>query len=235
MCIIQARMGSSRFPGKTLAPLGGTSLLDILISRLKRARSLRRIVVATSTKKRDESISRVVERAGAECFAGSEEDVLGRILHAADHFGADVVVRVCADNPFTDPEQVDRLVGLHIASDAEYSENAAVHVDSLPDGVGAEAIDVAALSDVARHTDVPSYREHVTKWICDNADRYKLLRVDAPLHLRRPDIRLDVDSPRDLERLERLVQCLPRDEGPYWSTSELIRAWDRLFPGPCAR
>jgi spore coat polysaccharide biosynthesis protein SpsF len=110
VAIVQARMGSSRFPGKMLATLGNISILEWVFQRLSRATYLDEIVLATSIDKENDVLENIANRCGVRVFRGSESDVLGRFVSAADHAKATNIVRVCADNPFIDPIEVDRLV-----------------------------------------------------------------------------------------------------------------------------
>src|SRR6516225_1937930 len=110
VAIVQARMGSTRLPGKVLMKIGGRSLLVYLVERLSRARTLDAIIVATTTNPRDNVIIEECERRGILNFRGSESDVLGRYVSAARACSAEIIVRVTADNPFTDPDSIDRVV-----------------------------------------------------------------------------------------------------------------------------
>src|SRR5262249_30890137 len=121
VAIVQARMGLTRLFGKVMMNIAGRSLLAYLIERISRARSLDAIVVATSTNLRDNVIIEECERRRIPNFRGSEIDVLGRYVSAARASGADVIVRVTADNPFTDPDNIDRIVTAVLSGDADYA------------------------------------------------------------------------------------------------------------------
>ncbi len=135
VAIIQARMGSSRLPGKVLLPLGGRSILGYLVDRLRGTRMLDDIVVATTVNPGDDIIAADCLRRDVLCFRGSEQDVLGRYLGAAAVSDADIIVRVTADNPFTDPDSIDRVVEHILSTGAEY-----VIEDGLPVGTTGEAV-----------------------------------------------------------------------------------------------
>src|SRR5436309_10371157 len=134
VAINQARIGSSRLPGKVMMRVDGRPLLVYLVERISKARTLDNIVVATTTNPRDNAIIEECERRGIPNFRGSEEDVLGRYVSAARACDADIVVRVTADNPLTDPDSIDRVVDALIASRADY----ALETD-LPVGTCGEA------------------------------------------------------------------------------------------------
>ena len=122
IAIVEARMGSTRLPGKVLKEVAGKPMLKHVIDRLKRAKTLSEIIVATSVNERDKLIAELSKRLGVGCFAGSEENVLDRFLKAAEQAGADVIVRVTADCPLIDPNTVDKIVRHHLQSNVDYTQ-----------------------------------------------------------------------------------------------------------------
>src|SRR5438105_3726664 len=120
VAIVQARMGSSRLPGKVMMKIAGRPLLVYLVERISRSRALDGIIVATTTNPRDNVIIEECERRGIPNFRGSESDVLRRYVSAARACLADIVVRVTADNPFTDPDSIDRIVDVIVSISADY-------------------------------------------------------------------------------------------------------------------
>jgi aminopeptidase-like protein/spore coat polysaccharide biosynthesis protein SpsF (cytidylyltransferase family) len=206
VAVIQARMGSQRFPGKMLARLGGVPLLEWVLRRLLRATTLAQVVLATSDSASDDALAELAASLGIAVFRGSETDVLGRFVGAARMAGADNVVRICADNPFIDPAEVDRLVRHFADSRCDYACN---HQDRLgsnyADGFGAEILPSALLEKIAAKAFEPRHREHATLYLWDHAGEYKLTAVAAPAELAFPELRFDVDTPADLEELQALV------------------------------
>lgn len=206
VAIIQARMGSSRFPGKMLARLGGVPLLEWVIRRLLRATTLAQVVLATSTGATDDKLAELAASLGVAVYRGSEADVLGRFLGAANMASADNVVRVCADNPFVDPSEIDSLVTFFAANPCDYACN---HLDRLgsgyADGFGAEILSVGLLHRLGCLAKDVRYREHLTLYLWEHQSSFRLKAMSAPLDLRFPDLRFDIDRPCDLFRLERLV------------------------------
>lgn len=204
--IIQARMGSGRFPGKMLRPLDGNSVLSWVIRRVRRAPSLSKVIVATSTHPRDSAIAEVAAREGVVVFRGSEDDVLERFACAASEAESDVLVRVCADNPFIDPNEIERLLGAFESQRPDYAFN---HLDRLgsgyADGFGAEALSRQTLERLEVLAPRGPHREHVTSFIWDRADDFAILPVHPPAALKHPGLRFDVDLPSDLERLRMLI------------------------------
>lgn len=200
-------MGSSRFPGKMLAPLAGRPLLAWVLERLKAARRLDAVVLATSELPRDAALVALAQSLGVATFAGSEADVLGRFSQAARQFEADTVVRVCADNPFIDAAVVDQLVDFYAASDCDYACN---HLDRLgsgyADGFGAEILPAALLQCLDATCTEPRHREHVTLAVWDEGAPWRKAAPKAPPELAHPELRFDVDEPGHLAQLEALVQ-----------------------------
>jgi aminopeptidase-like protein/spore coat polysaccharide biosynthesis protein SpsF (cytidylyltransferase family) len=208
VAIIQARMGSSRFPGKMLARLGGIPLLEWVVRRLLRATTLAQVVLATSDGAGDDALAELAASLGVQVFRGSEADVLGRFVGAARMAGADNIVRICADNPFIDPVEVDRLVQHFADHPCDYACN---HQDRLgsayADGFGAEILTTALLERIAAAATEPRHREHATFYLWDHASEYELSAPAAPAGLAFPELRFDVDAPADLANLEAMVSA----------------------------
>lgn len=208
VALVQARMGSTRFPGKMLAELGGYPILEWVLKRISRARLIDRVVLATTTSSRDDALVSLAQKLGVEVFRGSETDVLGRFAAAAAQHGADVVVRVCADNPFVDPDEVDRLVNHFNHNLCDYACNHQDRLGSLyADGFGAEILSSALLQQIANTALDTRHREHATLYIWDHASDYRLSTVSAPSELAHPELRFDVDQPHDLTYLQALANA----------------------------
>lgn len=206
VAIIQARMGSTRFPGKMLTPLGDLTLLEWVLLRVKRAKLLDDIVLATSSLVRDDALEEIAVKHNVKVYRGDENDVLNRFVCAADYSDAQIVVRICADNPFIDPGEIDRLVAFYKNSGCDYACN---HQDRLgsnyADGFGAEILGTKLLDSIAQMTLEKRHREHVTLFLWDNSVEYRLEAVKAPAELAFPAMRFDVDRPDDLLYLKNLV------------------------------
>ena len=212
VAIIQARMGSKRLPGKSMMDIEGKPMLEHLIERVKRSETLDSIVVATADKAKDDAIVDLAERCGVNWFRGSEEDVLDRYLKAAEKFKADIVVRICADSPLTDPFEIDKLVRHHVKTNADYSYNNLPHPKGLPDGAGAEVISIDILKKIHKLATEQPHREHVTLFILDNPGLFRIERLDADPELRRDEFRLDVDYKEDLEFIREIYKRLYKPE-----------------------
>ena len=182
-------MGSRRLPGKVLFPFGRRSILAYLVERLALAGTLERIIVATTTDSRDDRILAECEKIGITCFRGSETDVLRRYADAAREFGADVVVRVTADNPFTDPGSIDRVVRAVATESTPYAIE-----DRLPVGTTGEAISADLLHHIEQIADKDEWREHVTLYAKDHLDSVGGRILEPPAGLECPGLRLTVDE-----------------------------------------
>ncbi len=155
--VLQARMGSTRLPGKVLLPIAGRPLLDHIVDRLIGLRAEGQLVIATSTEIRDDVIEEYCKRRGVLCFRGSEADVLARYFYCAESYGFDHIVRLTGDNPFVDVDELDRLITLHLESNNDFTQS----FSALPVGVGAEIFTFAALERSYREGHEPHHREHV--------------------------------------------------------------------------
>jgi spore coat polysaccharide biosynthesis protein SpsF len=202
--IIQARLGSTRLPGKSLKTIGGKSMLEILIGRLRHSSQIDTIVVATTERPQDDEIAAVARGSGVAVYRGSENDVLARYIGAAQSVNSSVVVRVTGDNPLTDPVLTDALVLAHRDSGADYT-----YCPRAPRGLSVEVVNRAALEKTASITKAPQYREHVTYYILDQPESWKIHEVPADeLGLDFPDLRLTVDTTPDIELVEKLYSDL---------------------------
>jgi len=224
--IIQARMGSARLPGKSMLPIMGKPLLLHVIERIKSAKMLNLICVATTENSVDDPIVNLANLAGIDVFRGSENDVLDRFVRAAETYNPDIVVRICADNPLIDPREIDKLIKFHIDSQVDYSNNNEQHSQSLPDGSGAESISFSALLDAHRTSTEQPHREHVTLFIKENPHLFKIKKLDADLELVRPRYRLDVDYLEDLAFVREVYARL-YSTGRAITTKNIITLLDR--------
>jgi spore coat polysaccharide biosynthesis protein SpsF len=189
VAIIQARMGSTRLFGKVMMHIAGRPLLAYLTDRISRSRTLDGIVVATTTNPRDNIVIEECERNGIPNFRGSESDVLGRYLCAARASDAAIIVRVTADNPFTDPDSIDRVVDTIIYGEAEY----AIETE-LPVGVTGEALTWRALSFIDSVAEAPHWREHVTLYAKHNPQALRCAFLEPRDGCNRPDLSFTVDT-----------------------------------------
>lgn len=208
--VIQARMGSTRLPGKVLEPVSGDALLALVCERARRVGSVDETVVATSTLAADDVIAQFCDERGWNCFRGSESDVLDRYFQAAIASEADHVVRITSDCPLVCPHEADRVVRHHLASGVDYTHNLTVWGSGMPLGTGVEIFTRAALERSWREGHELHHREHVDEYVGDHPELFRIDRVDAPDELRRPELRLTVDTPEDLRLVRAIYDRLYR-------------------------
>jgi spore coat polysaccharide biosynthesis protein SpsF len=223
--VLQARLASSRLPGKALAPIGERSILEHCLRRLMFA-GVAPVVLATTTRDDDGALADVAHRLGALVFRGDATDVLGRFVAAADAFDFDYVIRATGDNPGADIQAPGRLLAALRASQADY-----VHESGLPYGAAVEAVTRAALVRAADEATELTDREHVTTYIKRHTQLFRVLQVPAPAPLRRPDVRLTVDTAEDLEHVR---QVFARTGLDMPSLRQLIEASGRTIRGEVA-
>lgn len=196
--ILQARMGSSRLPGKVLKPFGQTVLLRWILDRM--ASSPWPVVVATSSEEQDTAIAEYCMQWHQPCWRGSEMDVLDRYYTCAIHYGFEHVIRLTGDNPFPDVQELERLCEFHLQGDHDYSHN----IGQLPIGVGAEIFRVQALERSWREGSEPQHREHVNEYILERPSQFSIGIVKAPAAKHAPALSLTIDTEQDYQRISRL-------------------------------
>src|SRR3954470_10802095 len=153
---IEARMTSSRLPGKVLLPVLGRPLLELMVERLRRARTIDEIVIATTEDATSDPLQELAERLGIGCFRGSEDDVLARVLGAAQAYDAELIVELTGDCPLIDPALVDHLIERHREGGADYTAN--VLDKTYPLGFAVQVFPTRVLAEVAELTDDPADR-----------------------------------------------------------------------------
>jgi len=225
VAIIQARMSSTRLPGKVLADVCGQPLLHHVVCRARCARTPDQVVVATSDRPADDAVVRFCEMSSVPCFRGSEEDVLDRYYQAARHFQAETVVRLTADCPLLDPDVVDRVVRAFGEGDRDYVSNTLDR--TYPDGLDVEVFSFTALARAWREARLPSEREHVTPYIWKHPELFRLGNVKQEEDL--SDLRWTVDEPRDLAFVRAVYRWLgPRSDFGMKEVLALLREHPEL-------
>jgi spore coat polysaccharide biosynthesis protein SpsF len=210
--IAQARMCSTRLPGKVLMDLGGEPMVDRVLERARRARMVDEIVVATSTDPSDDVLVEHLESRGAKVLRGSLDDVLSRYMLAARETKADIVVRITCDCPLIDPGVIDETIkAFATQSTVDYCSNTLIR--TYPIGMDTEVLSTEALFWADAAATKPHEREHVTPFIYQHPERFRLRNVNAPEWAAHPDWRLTVDTAEDLVVLRALYQRLPDQFG----------------------
>lgn len=224
--IIQARMGSTRLPGKLLLPFcDGRTILDIMVDKLRKVEDTD-IIIATTLNPIDMPIVAKAEKMGIKCFRGSENDVLQRFVDAAQYYGAKKIIRVCSDNPFIDVNEMRRLVA---AAKTNREDYISFDVDGVPSilthyGFWAEYVSLDALLRIKELTKEPFYHEHVTNYIYKHPSEFdiKWLDVDKAI-LNYKDIRLTIDTSADMENASRLLHNLMKDGDSYPDIPQILQ------------
>jgi spore coat polysaccharide biosynthesis protein SpsF len=189
-------MSSTRLPGKVLRPICGVPLLGHVLDRVERVKHAITAVVATTVETHDDQITDFCRQRGALAFRGSENNVLDRYYQCARGYGFDQIVRLTADNPFTDIEELDRLIDLQVSNKADFSHS----FSALPIGVGAEIFRFSALEEAAKLSSAPHHFEHVDEYMIEHPERFKTMQLDVAPEKRSPQTRLTVDNEIDYLR-----------------------------------
>ncbi len=215
--ILQARVSSRRLPGKVLKPILGRPMLERQIERLRRARRMDRLVVATSGDGSDDAIATLCDSLAVECFRGSLEDVLDRFYQAARRHAPSAVVRLTGDCPLADPAVIDQLIELHTAGGYDYTSNTLVR--TYPDGLDAEVVGLPSLEAAWHEATLPSEREHVTPFIYHHPERFRLGNLRRSADLSR--LRWVVDDPSDLVFVSAVYAAL-YPKKPAFDTADVL-------------
>lgn len=205
LIIIQARLGSTRLPGKVLADICGQPMLARVVERVRLARTAQQVVVATTSAAHDDELARFCAAHGIECFRGDENDVLDRYFQAAKKFEATTVVRITADCPLIDPQVIDRVTEIFQQGGVDYASNTLE--TTYPDGLDTEVFSFAALEQAWREATKTSEREHVTPYL-RNSGKFRVRNVANDLGVSFADHRWTVDEPADLEFVRAIYRNL---------------------------
>jgi spore coat polysaccharide biosynthesis protein SpsF len=192
LIIIQARMGSERLPGKVLKEINSSTILEIIINRMKRSIYVDEVVVATTSKNEDDAILDLCKKLGVAVYRGSENDVFSRYLQASRIYNGEVIVRVTGDNPLTDPGLMDQMIDEHTRTDSDYT-----YSKDIPLGLGAEIISFKALNRISKEKLTKSEKEHVTLFIKNHPKNFKIKNFQSNRD-NYSKFRFTVDIPQDL-------------------------------------
>jgi spore coat polysaccharide biosynthesis protein SpsF len=212
VAIIQARMGSTRLPGKVLKDLCGETVLARVVNRTRRATLLNEVVVATSVQPADDAIVQECGRLSVACFRGDEADVLDRYYRAAEKFSADAIVRITSDCPLIDPEVSDKTIRAFLERHPDYASN--VLERKYPRGLDTEVMTFAALESAEREARDPYQREHVTPFLYQHPERFRLVSVTGDRDY--SHYRWTLDTLEDLEFLRAVYERRAEASDPTW-------------------
>ncbi len=220
---IEARMDSSRLPGKILKELLGKPMLERLVERVKRSRFIQEIIVATTTVPHDNETVKVSQKIGVKHFRGSSDDVLDRVLKAAKAYQADLIVELTGDCPLLDPVIIDSVIQHYLENKYDYVSN--VLERTFPRGMDTQIFSVKVLEEVSQMTQEPADRENVSLYIYEHPEKYRLGNVSAPSELKRPELRLTVDTEPDLKLIRGIYsQLYPKK--PNFLLHDIIQLLD---------
>lgn len=206
VAIIQARIGSTRLPGKVLKRVEGKPMLGWVIKCLKASKLVNQVIVAVSEGSENKPILELCKKNGISTFVGSEEDVLDRYYQAAKKFNADVVVRITSDCPLIDPQIVDKVIKVFLENKkrVDYVSNT-LH-RTYPRGLDVEVFSFSALERAWREANKPCEREHVTPYFYEHPDEFKLFNVEHDRDL--SSLRWTVDEEKDLKFIREIYKRL---------------------------
>lgn len=207
--ITQARMGSSRLPGKVMLTIKDKSLLEIHLNRLSAAKKIDKIVVATTENPLDDIIEKKVIELGFDVFRGSEDDVLDRFYRTAQNYNTEYIVRVTSDCPIIDPQLIDEAINCIEEKNVDYVSN--VIDETFPDGQDVEVFKYSALKYAWENASIKSDREHVTPFIRNNSNLrggtlFKAFSLKSDLNFSR--IRMTVDEIQDFQLMNKIINNL---------------------------
>jgi len=220
--VLQARMSSSRLPGKVLRPLAGKPMILRIVERIARSEELDDLVVVTSVDPSDDPLVEVLSAAGVTVRRGSLRDVFSRFLAVADEFDPSVIVRLTGDNPLIDPGVIDLILREHRESGADYSSNNITH--TFPIGLDAEAVAPDVLRALSRLSLSDEEREHVTIGVRSRPDRFLLHAVMQDVD--HSDLRWTVDHPEDFAFAEAVYDRL-YDDNPAFGQADVLALLER--------
>lgn len=226
LAILQARMSSTRLPGKVMADIVGAPMILRQIERLKRAKRLDQIVVATSADPSDDILAERLSAEGIGVYRGSLNDVLSRFIGALDQFGPnETVVRLTADCPLADPDLIDQTIDLFHSSGADYASNTPER-RSYPKGLDIEVMRAEVLRAAAAEATAPYDREHVTAFIYGHPERFKIVGLEQ--HASEGEVRWTVDRPDDLDFVRAVYEALYSRKADF--TSNNVRVFVQSRP-----
>lgn len=230
LAIIQARMGSSRFPGKSMAEINGRPILSYMMEQLSHCRMLDSIILAIPDLPTDDALAEFATGQGWAIFRGSEADVLDRFYQAATTYDAGPrtgIVRLTGDDILPDPYLVDAVAGLYAAFDGLYDYVCTDRAGRLPYGAGIELLSYEALGIAHREAQKPHDREHVVPFVKWNSDRFKSLELTTSVDFS-DSISLSIDTPDDLARCAALIADLQQHHNPPYHIADILDGAKRM-------
>ena len=224
LIIVQARMTSTRLPGKVMEIVCDKPLLEHLINRLKTIRSADQIVIATTVNETDNQIVSLCKKLDTLYYRGSEEDVLGRYYEAAVEYGGEVIIRITSDCPVIDPEVVDYLISFFTNNIGKYDYVSNTLERSYPRGMDAEIVSFKALKEAHFNAYDPFDREHVTPFIKKRPQQFRLYNILYKADMSR--FRLTIDTSEDMELISKIFESLYY-QNTFFSLKDMLDQMER--------
>ena len=225
VAIVQARLGSKRFPEKVLKKISNKPMLIVLLERLRFAKTLNKIIVAIPKNKKDNKLEKIIKKKNYTCFRGSELNVLRRFYIAAKEYKADIIVRITSDNPLTDPGLIDKIVEKLIKEKKDYTS---CRLINYPLGVGAEAFTFKALEKIYHLAKSKYHKEHVTSYFSKNKKSFKISTILGLKNYSK--YRLTVDVPDDLKVIKFIFNFFKPDLSfNFKKVTKLFTRYPKIF------
>lgn len=218
-CVVIARTGSSRLPGKVLMPVKNESMIIWLLKRISKIKYFKSIVVATSKKKEDNIIEKIVLKNKFKIFRGSEKNVVQRLYQASKKFKFDTVVEITADCPLIDPEIIEYCIETYLNNSAEYLNNC--YIRSYPDGMDIQIFNIKILKKTLQLTKRPEELEHIGLYQMRNQSKFKTMNLISPKELHYPKLGLTLDETNDYILIKKIIENLGKKDR-FFSCKKII-------------
>ena len=220
--IIEARMESKRLPGKVLKKINNITVIEHIINRCKKVKKIDSIIVATTTKKSDDVILEITNKLGVKNYRGSENDVLGRVLEAAEKNQIDIIIEITADNPLVDPEMIEEVIEEQEKYKNEYEYYANDINKNIPIGLNVRLFSTKLLKKISKLTNHPVDREHVVNYIMQRKDKFRIKEVKTKIDFdNSKNYRFTMDTIEDYKLIEKIYYSL-YSENKIFTTNEVI-------------
>lgn len=205
VAIIQARQTSSRFKNKIFSKINNLTILEWIILRLKNSKKLNKIVFAIPKNKKNKRLKNFLQKKNCLYYSGSENNVLSRFKNICKKYKPTLVVRICADNPFICPIEIDRLIEFFKKNKADYAYNHIPKKNYYPDGIGAEITNIKTLKKIFSRAKSKDEKEHIFNYVLNNEKKFKIKTINPKnVYLRKPFLRLDIDYKEQLNLLKNI-------------------------------
>ena len=221
MASIEARMSSSRLPGKMFLDICGKPVIERVVERIQRSKYVHDIVIATSVNRKDDVLESWALSNGIACYRGSEENVLQRVIDAHQMMDSDIVVEICGDTPLLDPIIIDLGVKTFLTNNYDVVTN--TWIQSYPQGIDVQVFKREILQEVPQGSVEGVLEEHVSLYFYENPHKYKIFHLQAPSEWCLPDQRLQLDYKEDLRLIRRIYELLEPQYGQSFGIKEIIK------------